>query len=59
MKKKAYTKNILKEAETYHNKHNTHQLYKKINTLKGWYKKYEKFRVKEERILITAQSDII
>jgi hypothetical protein len=49
----------LEEAEKYHNEHNIHQLYKKINTLKGGYKKYEKFLVKEDGTLITARSDII
>jgi hypothetical protein len=36
-----------------------HQLYKKINTLKGGYKKYEKFLVKEDGTLITARSNIV
>jgi hypothetical protein len=57
--KSACTKNILEEVEKYHNKYNKHQLYKKINTLKGGYKKYEKFLVKEDGTLITARSDII
>jgi hypothetical protein len=35
-------KNILEEAEKHHHEYNTHKLYKKINTLKGGFKKYEK-----------------
>ncbi|VVC38393.1 Endonuclease/exonuclease/phosphatase,Reverse transcriptase domain, partial [Cinara cedri] len=57
--KRVYTKNILEEAGKYHNEHNIHQLYKKINTLKGGYKKYEMFLVKEDGTLITARSDLV
>lgn len=37
---------------------NTLQFYKKINTLKGGYIKYEKFLIKEDKgTLITTRSD--
>lgn len=45
--KRAYTKNILEEAEKYHKEHNTRQLHKTINTIKGGYKKCKNFLKKE------------
>ncbi|KAL5239046.1 hypothetical protein ACI65C_006456 [Semiaphis heraclei] len=56
--KQKYTKDVLEEAEIDHKVNRTRQLYKKINSIRGGYKKHEKFLKNDDGSLVTQQDKI-
>lgn len=55
---KKFTKYILWEAETYHRGNKTRELYQRINSIRGGYKKHERFLKFEDGSIITEQDKI-
>ncbi|KAL5246419.1 hypothetical protein ACI65C_013827 [Semiaphis heraclei] len=53
--KRKYTKDVLEEAEIDHKVNRTRQLYQKINSIRGGYKKHEKFLKNDDGSLVTEQ----
>jgi len=57
--KRKYTKDVQEEAEFDHRGNKTRQLYQKINSIKGKYKKYNKFLKNDDGSLVTEQNKIL
>ncbi|KAL4084186.1 hypothetical protein QTP88_028016 [Uroleucon formosanum] len=57
--KRKYTKDVLKEAEIDHKVNRTRQLYQKIKSIRGGYKKHEKFLKNDDGSLVTEQDKVL
>jgi len=54
-----YVQNVIREAEQNYRSHNTWQLYHKVNSFKGGYRRQEKFLKKDDGSLVTNQEKIM
>ncbi|KAL4100807.1 hypothetical protein QTP88_020836 [Uroleucon formosanum] len=57
--KRKYTKDVLEEAEIDHKVNRTRQLYQKIKSIRGGYKKHEKFLKNDDGSLVTEQDKVL
>jgi hypothetical protein len=57
--KRKYTKDVLKEAEFDHRGNKTRQLYQKKNSIRGKYKKHNKFLKNDNGSLVTEQDKVL
>jgi len=58
-KKRKFTKDLLWEAESNHKANKTRELYQKIKSIRGGYKKHERFLKNEGGSLISEQDKIL
>jgi len=57
--KRKYVQSLMMEAEQDYRSHNTRQLYHKVNSFKGVYRRQEKFLKKDDGSLVTNQEKIM
>jgi hypothetical protein len=57
--KRKCTKDVLEEAECEHRGNKTRQLYQKINSIRGKYKKHNKFLKNDDGSLVTEQDKVL